>query len=89
MNRLRGQPLGKTWQEKQWRQHMELLSMAVRPFFLSTKGYLPIPDLQNLNNMLCEFDKLERYRESRKTSKKIGLRRYRPVITTAKGGENV
>jgi hypothetical protein len=74
MSRMRGYPKNKSWNEAAWRRRLEQLGVIFRKVLLATNGYLPIPDNQNLNNILCEFDKLQRIRNGEKHN----LRRYYP-----------
>jgi hypothetical protein len=76
LNRLRGYPVEKKWDSMIWRQHVEQLGVIVRKVLRETNGALPLPDNQNINNLLCETDKLLRIR----SGEKHNCRRYIPSV---------
>jgi hypothetical protein len=61
LNRVCGRPLNATWSEPQWHATLLQFGEAIRTP-LADAGIPPL-DAQNLQNVLCEFDKYERARE--------------------------
>ena len=60
LNRVLGRPVKASWQEAEWRAEMRQLHEEIRPDLREiVKGGLYG---QDLNNLLCEFDKYERVR---------------------------
>jgi hypothetical protein len=60
LNRLYGLPLGHTWTEDEWRDHMFALQSAIDEM-VKAAG-MPRLHAQDIQNCLCEFDKYERVR---------------------------
>jgi hypothetical protein len=61
LNRVCGRPIKTTWSEAQWHATLLQFGEAIRTP-LAEAGIPPL-DAQNLQNVLCEFDKYERARE--------------------------
>jgi hypothetical protein len=60
LNRVLKRPTDAPWREGVWYSKMMDLKTAVDP--LVAKASMPPVDMQNLQNCLCEFDKIERVR---------------------------
>jgi hypothetical protein len=73
LNRVLGRRPDSSWTEGAWYRELIRLAERVRPVFEATNGSLPIPHNQDLQNMLCEWDKIERIRTE---PERASLRRY-------------
>jgi hypothetical protein len=62
LNRVRGRAVKASWSEAVWLRELLKLQAQTAPLF--TEAGLPPLDAQNLQNLLCEFDKWERAREA-------------------------
>jgi RecA-family ATPase len=62
LNRVCGRPIKTAWSEAQWHATLMQLAEQVRTPFADA-GLAPL-DAQNLQNVLCEFDKYDRAREN-------------------------
>lgn len=60
LNRVLGRPLKQPWTEDEWRLRLADLRAQLLPRFLDLEWELP--HAQDVQNMLCEFDKYERAR---------------------------
>jgi hypothetical protein len=60
LNRVMGSPIGTPWQEDTFRLRLLELRQHLLPHF-ADEGW-DLPDAQDVQNMLCEFDKYERTR---------------------------
>jgi hypothetical protein len=60
LNRVLGRPLKQAWIEDEWRLRLADLRSELLPRFLELEWELP--HAQDVQNMLCEFDKMERAR---------------------------
>jgi len=69
MNRVMSLPRDKSWKEDEFRLRVCELQDALAPMFLSM-GW-PAPDAQDVQNVLCEFDKYERTRLSEGKPKQL------------------
>ena len=69
MNRVMSLPRDKSWKEDEFRLRVCELQDALEPMFLSM-GW-PAPDAQDVQNVLCEFDKYERTRLSEGKPKQL------------------
>ena len=60
LNRVLGKPVMAPWREDDWRLALGRLRDALLPMFSAAN--MPEPHAQDVQNMLCEFDKMERVR---------------------------
>jgi len=60
LNRVMGRPIGTPWREDEFRLTLLRLREAMAPYF-EGEGW-PVPDAQDVQNILCEWDKFERTR---------------------------
>lgn len=60
LNRVCSTPLNKSWREEEWKETLDILHEAISGMVAAAE--IPQLDAQNLQNSLCEFDKLERVR---------------------------
>jgi hypothetical protein len=76
LNRVCGRPLNASWSEAQWLATLLQLRDEIASQ-LEAAGIAPL-DAQNMQNVLCEFDKYERAREK----DGVPSRKYKPSVPT-------